>query len=420
VRYHSPPLGGEGVRTIQIVLLSWALLASQHVAVGALADSSSASSSASGAGATAGARGSAARMQTRETTVRVLLFEVERRVSVSVGGASREIVAVPGSRGKAAGVRADGGALARSWRGEGGDAPLRVRNLEVRGAIEVVPVGSERLAVINEVPLESYLQGTLGREMYGSWSSAALKAQAVASRTYALRHMRTRRGKAWDVRSGTLSQVYAGVAAESDSVRRAVHATRGEVLVHEGEPILAAFHSSSGGRTASSKEVWGGARPYLVSVEVENEWESPDTYWRTTVSRTTLGRAVAAVGRDVGPIRDAQVSERTGSGRVARVRVRGDRGQVTVSGRELRSALGETTLKSTLFNVNEFEDGFMFVGSGNGHGVGMSQWGARAMAQQGDNYQEILSRFYPGAALRSMLDTSLVSPIDVSARGALR
>jgi stage II sporulation protein D len=286
----------------------------------------------------------------------------------------------------------------------------------VRGALEVIAPAAGRLAVVNEVPLESYLAGTLGREMYGSWSAAALRAQAVASRTYALERIRARRDEPWHLRADTRSQVYGGVAAESASVTQAVEATNGEVLTHRGRPILAVFHSSSGGRTASAKEVWGEAREYLVSIAVDDEWESPDTYWRATVSGTTLGRAVAAAGRDVGVIQRAEVIERTGSGRVARVRLRGERGQLTRSGRDLRSALGEGTLRSTLFEIRELDGSFVFVGSGRGHGVGMSQWGARAMAQRGIDYREILETFYPGASLRSLAPAPVVS----SARGGSR
>jgi stage II sporulation protein D len=278
----------------------------------------------------------------------------------------------------------------------------------VRGVLEIVALGAGKLAVVNEVPLESYLAGTLGREMYGSWSSAALRAQAVASRTYAVEQINSSRSQQWHMRADTQSQVYGGVAAESASVSAAVEATRGEILTHRGRPILAVFHSSAGGRTASAEEVWGERREYLISVPVEDEWESPDTYWRATVSGTTLGRAVAAAAesvagaRDVGVIQRAEVIERTGSGRAARVRLHGERGPVTLTGRSLRSALGESTLRSTLFELHESDGRFVFVGSGRGHGVGMSQWGARAMARRGIGYREILRTFYPGASFREL------------------
>jgi stage II sporulation protein D len=340
--------------------------------------------------------------------MRVLLFEGLDRVTVS-DAASGDVLAridsVPGE-----GLRVNGGPVVSSWRSRSSGRPFEVRGsksqqLRVRGSVEVVALyGSEApglsgLAVVNEVPLERYLAGTLGREMYGSWGEDALRAQAVASRTYAVHQQRSRREQPWHVTAGTRSQVYGGIADESAPVDAAIEATRGQILVYDDQPILAAFHSSSGGQTASAEEVWGESRDYLVSVPVEDEWDSPDAYWRARVTRGTLGRALALAGNDIGPVVAVEVRRRTRSGRVSRLELVGEGGTVTWTGRRLRSALGESKLKSTLFEVRQDEDGFVFVGSGRGHGVGMSQWGARAMARRGDDYRKILNTFYPGARL---------------------
>jgi stage II sporulation protein D len=175
-----------------------------------------------------------------------------------------------------------------------------------------------------------------------------------------------------------------------------VRATRGEYLAYRSAPILAVFHSSSGGRTAAADEVWGEALPYLVSVPVENEEDSPDTYWRASVSGTTLGRALAPAGIEVGAVREIRVIERTPSGRAARLQVRGKKGSAVIEARALRTALGAAVIRSTLFEIKPSDDGFLIVGSGHGHGVGMSQWGAQAMAQGGSRYRKILATFYPG------------------------
>jgi stage II sporulation protein D len=335
---------------------------------------------------------------TADTSIRVLLIEHASEVRVEAGSGRTLGVATvaPGER-----VRV-GGETHAEWRVPGprvgeGD-PLVVNGVAVRGSIDV-RAAAKGLLVVNEIPLEQYLAGSLAREMYGSWGEGALRAQAVASRTYAVHQRHAQRSRAWHVSAGTGSQVYTGVEAESAATLAALNATRGEILTHRDRPILAVFHSSSGGRTASAEEVWGEARAYLVVVDVEDEWDSPDSYWRAPVSRTTLGRAVAAVAEDVGVIRSARAIERTESGRVARVELVGESGTVLMTGRRLRKALGESILKSTLFEVREEADDFIFVGAGNGHGVGMSQWGARAMARRGDSYREILSTFYPGARL---------------------
>ncbi|MCZ6465083.1 MAG: SpoIID/LytB domain-containing protein [Proteobacteria bacterium] len=329
----------------------------------------------------------------REPRVRVLLYEGPGPVPVEVAGRRVVLQAAAG------GIRAGRESAVAVWRSEAGR--LRVDDVRVRGALEARPVPGG-LALVNEVPLESYVAGIVGREMSASWAPEALRAQAVVSRTYALYEQGRRRGQPYDVRADTGSQVYGGVDAESAPFLAAVSGTRAEILTFEGQPILAAFHSASGGITASAEEVWGRRVAYLVSVPVPGEDASPDTYWRAAISGTTLGRLLDGLGgpgQPVGAVGSVSVVERSPSGRVLRLRVQGEQRSVTVSGRELRSAMGEDVIRNTAFDVRPGPGGLAFFGSGRGHGVGMSQWGARAMADGGAGYREILSRFYPGTRL---------------------
>lgn len=303
-----------------------------------------------------------------------------------------------------------------SWRLPAGGV-VSAGGLRVRGAL-VVHRGAGGLQVVNELGLEDYVAGSVGREIYPGWHRETLKAQAVVTRTYALyRRERAREQPArarFDLGSGTGSQVYGGIAAETASIRAAVADTRGEYLshsrLHGQEPILAVYHSASGGRTATAEEVWGLPVPYLLSVEVEDEQDSPDTYWRATISRTKLGRALARAGIRIGALQDARVVERSPSGRALRVELRGEDDGHTIShvmeARALRVVLGESVIRSTMFEIRFDPDGggsgsadLIFVGSGHGHGVGMSQWGAEAMARRGVSYREILAAFYPGASI---------------------
>jgi len=255
--------------------------------------------------------------------------------------------------------------------------------------------------VVKRIALEDYVAGALAGEIPASWDREALRAQAVASRSYAL-HQRAANARApFDVESTTTSQVYRP-GRVSPSIRAAVRDTGCEVLTHGGAPILAAFHSASGGRTATAQEVWGRPMPYLVSQDVADEDDSPDTYWRVRYTRNSLGRALAAAGHRVGPVEQVEILQRSASDRVLRIRLRGEAGEATLSGRELRSALGDSTLRSTMFQFSQAPDAFVFVGSGSGHGVGMSQWGARALAEHGTEYREILQHFYPGALLKRL------------------
>jgi stage II sporulation protein D len=326
--------------------------------------------------------------------IRVLLLETQQSVTVRDHHAGAKGIVL---QARAGGLSVDGRPVGDVWSLRGGGI-VSANQRRVRGGIEIrrVPGG---LQVVNEVGLEDYVAGTLGKEIYPDWDPETMKAQAVVARSYALYQRARNSGQPYHVVSGTDHQVYGGVDAETPEVVAAVSATRSEFLSYRRRPILAAYHSASGGRTASAEEVWGESLPYLVSMNVEGEEESPDTYWRAAISRTKLGRALATLGIQIGTVRDARVVDRSGSGRASQVQIRSDTGSHTLEARALRLALGETVIRSTLFEIRAEQDGFVFVGSGYGHGVGMSQWGARAMALRGSSYREILDAFYPGTSL---------------------
>ncbi len=344
-----------------------------------------------------------------ETSIRVLVAQSRDPIRVQTDGRQRTIRRV------GRGVQVDAGPVRARW-SSGSIGTARVGGLRVTGSLEAF-LDAGVLMLVNEVPLEQYVAGAIGGEMPTDWAGDALRAQAVASRTYVIHQSSTdaSRGRGWDVEAGTRSQVYAGLDTD-EPARRAVRDTRCEILTRSGQPILAAFHSASGGRTASASEVWGESLSYLVSVDVTDEEDSPDTYWRAGISRSTLGRALKAAGFPIGVISGAVVEDRSESGRVRWIRFRGEQGDVRLSGREIRSALGESTLRSTLFQVQPSSDGFVFVGSGRGHGVGMSQWAARSLADRGATYREILQKFYPGTTLGRWQGSRTVALHDSAAR----
>jgi stage II sporulation protein D len=339
-----------------------------------------------------------------EPVIRVLLKD-QRRVTLRRGARGGKDTLIEVRKGHLVANRKP---IGTRWRLKASsDGILRADGMRVRGDLVAQRAGS-RVQVINELGIEDYVAGTIGREVYPGWHRETLKAQAVVARTYALyRRQRARSASPsadFDLGSGTGSQVYGGVDAETPALVAAVAETRGEILAHQGEPILAAYHSAAGGQTATAQEVWGQAVPYLISVPVPEEQDSPDTYWRATISRPKLGRALTSLGIRIGSIRDAEVAERSPSGRALRVRLHGiDAGgkvnSHTMEARALRSALGDSVIRSTMFEIRENGDDFVIVGSGHGHGVGMSQWGAESMAQRGHTYRQILDAFYPGALL---------------------
>ena len=330
-----------------------------------------------------------------EPKIRVLLYSGSDPIQVGLAAMPDEVKLSPGGE-----LLVGGREEANGWMSSG-SGPWRVGTRIVRGQIAVTAEAG-RIQVLNRIGLEDYVASTVGGEMVSSWPSEALRAQAVAARTYALYQASRRRGAAWDVRATAASQVYRGVEAETRETRSATRATAGQVLTYAGAPILAVFHSTAGGRTATAGEVWGEDLPYLRVVEVEDEDAAPHTYWRTVFETEALRGVLEAAGVSVGQLQGLSIGRRTASGRVERLVVHGSAADVELGGRRLRTLLSEMGLRSTLFEIRESPVGFIFVGSGHGHGVGMSQWGARAMARQGASYKRILGRFYPGTRLERL------------------
>ncbi len=205
-----------------------------------------------------------------------------------------------------------------------------------------VRFNSGQLQAINHVPLELYLMSVVGSEMPASWPQAALQAQAVAARSYALARRRPR--EPFDLRATVASQVYRGVAGETNSTRAAVASTSGQVLVYNNAPIEAVFHSSSSsGRTESSGELWNQQLPYLVSVpDFDNT--SPVHSWRARFEPADLRR----IFPETGGLQQLEVLNQSNSGRIRRVRITGPLGSLQLTGAELRQRLG---LRSTMVQL---------------------------------------------------------------------
>jgi len=220
-----------------------------------------------------------------------------------------------------------------------GAAPLALKH-PWRGSIQVdAPDG--RLRAINFVGLEQYLYGVVPSEMPFTWHPEALKAQAVAARSYALA---TRRSGAFDLYPDTRSQVYLGIDHEKPSTNAAVDATAGEVVLYQGEVAKTFFFSTSGGRTASAEDVWGEAVPYLVSVPDPYDSISPYHNWGPFAF---TGAKLAKVLKLPGRVVDLQ-PELNSSGRIKTLNVVGTKGSISVPGKDLRTRLG---LRSTWFSV---------------------------------------------------------------------
>lgn len=301
-----------------------------------------------------------------------------------------------------------------------------------RGAIEVIPSPNVwGLTVVNVVPLEQYLYGVVGKEMSPSWNMEALKAQAVAARTYAVAHKNYFQKRGYDMADDTRSQVYSGLNGEAPSIIQAVNATSGEILTYQGKPIQALFHSNGGGWTENSENVWGSSIAYLRGVSDKTQ-ETPAYRWSVTTTPEQLAEKLNAASKGVGQVqsivlspltkRPMSVPDRGVSGRVLTLTIKGTKGQVTLTGNGFQAIFG---LKSTLFDftvatglppdpdvtkpkrATEFKvrpaQKLMIYGFGWGHGLGMSQYGANEMAKEHSQddtyYRQILQHYYTGTKI---------------------
>lgn len=254
------------------------------------------------------------------------------------------------------------------------------------GTADLAPLDSE---------LEEYVVGVVAAEMPASFPEEALKAQAVAARTYQVRQMQAAGAEKvlYDV-----GQAYIDIAEQKEKwgenypfyaskIRKAVRETAGEIMVCEGEPILAAFHAQSAGKTEDAVHVWNSEVPYLKSVDSSEDRKAPENEATDIFSEKELKEKLGSA--------ELSVLSRTDAGYVERVQA----GEEILSGRSVREKLG---LRSTNFRIEKKEGGIQFTTRGYGHGVGMSQYGASFLAEKGKGYREILRHYYQGIDFQKM------------------
>lgn len=257
------------------------------------------------------------------------------------------------------------------------------------------------LTVINLVPLEEYLRGVVSKEMSPSFPLEALKAQTVAARSFAMKNRKRHEKDGYDLCATTHCQVYDG-AAIFDSTDKAVAETRGMVLMFKGKIADANFHTDSGGMTEDVGEVWGTATPYLIAVKEIFKLGEP---WVVKVSAADFSSRFGSGFGDVKSINLSKLTvgkasvDRSSSGRVKTAQIVGTNKTIKLTGNDLRRKF---SLPSTLFDIMFTGGEIIFTGYGRGHGVGMSQLGAKSYAQDGWSYEKILAHYYKGATLKKV------------------
>lgn len=335
---------------------------------------------------------------------------------------------------------------------------IEVNKKKYRGGIALINQKKAGLTAINIVPIEQYLYSIVPGEMPASWPLEAVKSQAIAARTFVLSSLNKHEQDGYQVCATTHCQVYGGKTAELERSTKAVDDTNGLVMLYQGKPITAAFHSSSGGFTENSEDVWGTYSPYLRSV-VDYDEGMPQYQWEKKMTPKEMQDKLKAMGYAIGNLQAIEISplnrngqnagDRSARGRIKNIRFIGDQGNVSLTGSQARSVF---SLNSTWFDINLIvsvdkkidvpigmyykknidvdlppyqEKGLMtdkknirritgrsdetivINGYGWGHGLGLSQWGAKAMASkipepEATYFKEILKHYYQGIEIKKL------------------
>lgn len=278
------------------------------------------------------------------------------------------------------------------------DAKSDTHQWMVRGDVEISKRDAH-LLVVNRVDLEEYVAGVVSAEVNPRWHEELLKTQAVAARTYVLYKTLVNAHHQFDVHASVRDQVYKGLQHVNDAVRRAVAATRGEVVTHEGRPIFAVYSSTAAGPTEDAMNVWSQDLPYLKGVECPFDQDAPRYRWQAAIPFDRVESRFREAGYPIGWLATITPYSMTNAGRVNEVRILHSKGVLMVTGQELRRVLGFATVWSTRFHIERIGRDVVFTGRGAGHGVGLCQWGARAMAGLGYRYRSILHYYYPGTEI---------------------
>ena len=320
---------------------------------------------------------------------------------------------------------------------------------EYRGGIGANRSALNDMAVINYLLMDHYLYGILPKEMSGSWPLEALKAQAVVAKSFAISSFGKHGEEGFDLCNTTDCQVYGGYEVEVANSNLAVDETSGDLLYYNDELVVGYYHSNSGGKTASIENVWSASVPYLVSVDDPYSIGAPNTDWVVMMSPREIEEKLQAKNYFVGSLKGVHVREVASDGRVQVIEFIGSKGTASLKKEEVRKVFGYGSFKSIYFevltdnvlsvaNTSEYSkvslgdskvfngstttplvsrgsvsvlgsegrktieltpSTYTFVGHGAGHGIGMSQWGAKKMAEEGFTYEHILYHYYSGTQL---------------------
>ncbi|MFT9494036.1 SpoIID/LytB domain-containing protein [Anaerosolibacter sp.] len=329
---------------------------------------------------------------------------------------------------------------------------VKVDGKNFRGDIGIKRYTGSDLTIINRISLEEYLYGVVPKEMSGTWPLEAQKAQAVAARNYAIEKLGSHNQYGFDLCATTHCQVYGGFDSEHERSRGAVDETRGKFLTYNGELVTPFYHSNSGGHTENSENIWSSPIGYLKGVSDPFSIGAPNDTWTYVMTKDQIQEVLNSKQLSVGDLNSIQVTSYSDFGRVLKMEVSGSSDKKILEKEKVRSIFGYNNIKSTWFTVNTdasatvisgdasgpkqissgnlfiaAADGarqldgsleqivvfngielknisfnanqYVFTGKGWGHGLGMSQWGAKKMAEEGYTYDQILTYYYTGTQI---------------------
>ena len=298
-----------------------------------------------------------------------------------------------------------------------------------RGRIEVVTLSNGKFVAVNVLPIDAYLAGVLPKEILNSWSPEVFRAQAIAARTFALFQMFTDgKDKLWDVSNDTSSQMYGGITGETARSRAAVADTAGQVLMAtlKGQQgiFCARYSACTGGATQDPFDAWGDpSLPALAARKLGNfEDISPSahlTWPAMVIEKSDISRCIHSWAlrnalpylAPLGEIQSVVISKRNpATGRPSEIKLTDSAGHwAPVRAEEFRLALlydpdgSAPKPPSSWFDIHDLGTAIeLYNGRGHGHGIGMSQWGAQALALRGQSHGQILAFFYPGASIKEL------------------
>lgn len=329
-----------------------------------------------------------------------------------------------------------------------GNDTISVDGNKFRGEIIIRRFSDSDMTIINYLGMDEYLYGVLPKEMSGSWPLEALKAQAVAARNYTIANMNKHKKHGFNLCNTVDCQVYGGYEVEKSRSNRAVDETSGRIVTYNGKIVSTFFHSNSGGRTEDSENIWSISLPYIKGVEDQFSIGAPNSTWTKVYTPLELRNILNSKGMNIGEIKNIYTQDYSKNGRVLSLKIKDESEEITLVKEKTRALLGYNNIKSMCFDLSTDVDcyikgsdmsnitkkplskinilsgdkaittssqgtyhvfngdnyktfsgpptKYIFSGKGWGHGLGMSQWGAKKMAELGYTYEDILKHYYTG------------------------